>query len=118
MKFSDLKMGGKTVMVIGGGTAAYRSVNCFIDSGAVIWVISKDFSADVVKLGEVRKVALLKTEVKDAKAFIDSLNPKPYMLIIATGNTKLDSELAHSAKSYGSLVYAVDAPELCDFTLH
>jgi siroheme synthase-like protein len=117
MKFFDLKLGGKTVMVIGGGPSAYRSVKCFIDSGATIWVISKDFTADVAKLGEARKVALLKTEVEDAKAFIDSLNPKPYVLIVATGSNKLDAELARSAKSYCSLVYAVDAPELCDFTL-
>jgi siroheme synthase (precorrin-2 oxidase/ferrochelatase) len=117
MKFSDLKLGGKTVMVIGGGLKVPQILRCFIDSGATIWVISKDFAAAVVKLGEARKVALLKTEVKDAKAFVDSLNPKPYVLIVATGNTKLDKELAGSAKSYGSLIYAVDHPELSDFTL-
>jgi precorrin-2 dehydrogenase / sirohydrochlorin ferrochelatase len=117
VKFIDLKLGGKTVMVIGGGQSAYRAVRCFIDSGATIWVISKDFTADVVKLGEARKVALLKTEIKDAKAFMDSLNPKPYVLIVATGSSQLDAELAKSAKSYGSLIYAADAPELCDFTL-
>lgn len=117
MKLGDLKLGGKTVMAIGGGTAVYQAVLCFIDSGATVWVISKDFSADVVKLGEARKVALLKTEVKDARTFVDSLNPKPYVLIAATGNSKLDAELAHAAKSYGSLIYAADTPELSDFTV-
>jgi uroporphyrin-III C-methyltransferase/precorrin-2 dehydrogenase/sirohydrochlorin ferrochelatase len=117
MNFIDLKLGGETVMVIGGGQSAYQTVECFVDSGAIIWVISKDFTADLVKLGEARKVALLKTDVKDAKAFIDSLNPKPYVLIAATGDSKLNAELAKSAKSYSSLVYAADAPKLCDFTL-
>jgi siroheme synthase (precorrin-2 oxidase/ferrochelatase) len=117
MKLSDLKLGGKTVMVIGGDLAAYLSVKCFIDSGATIWVISKNFTADLVQLGEARKVALLKTEIGDAKAFVDSLNPKPDVLIVATGNGKLDAELAKTAKSYGSLVYSADDPALCDFTL-
>jgi siroheme synthase (precorrin-2 oxidase/ferrochelatase) len=67
MRLNDLKLGGETVMVIGGGQSAYRSVKCFIDSGATIWVISKDFTADVAKLGETHKVALLKTEVKKLK---------------------------------------------------
>jgi siroheme synthase-like protein len=117
MKLNDLDLKGKTVMAIGGGDTAYRNIQYLIDSGATIWVISRDFSSGILKLGETRKVALLKTDVKDAKAFVDSLNPKPYVLVIATGNTKLDSELAHSAKSHGSLIYAVDALELCDFTL-
>jgi siroheme synthase-like protein len=117
MKFIDLKLNGETVIVIGGGSAAYRSVKCFIDSGATVWVISKDFTADVVKLGEARKLALLKTEVKNAKTFVDSLNPKPYVLIAATGNRELDAQLAKSAKRYGSLVYTADDPEQCDFTL-
>jgi siroheme synthase (precorrin-2 oxidase/ferrochelatase) len=117
MNFSDLKLSGKTVMAIGGGAAAYRSVKCFIDSGATVWVISKDFTADIVKLGEARKVALLKTEVQDATAFVDSLNPKPYVLIVATGNSKLDTELACAAKSYGSLIFAVNNRELSDFAV-
>lgn len=104
-------------MVIGGSQKAYQTAKCFIDSGAAIWVISKDFTADVAKLGEARKVALLKTEVKDARAFVESLNPKPYVLVVATGDSKLDTELAKAAKHYGSLVYSVDNPALCDFTL-
>lgn len=113
----DLKLGGKTVMVIGGGAEAYRKVQGFLDSGATIWVISKDFTGDVAKLGEVRKVALLKTEVKDAKAFIDSLNPKPDVLLAATDNSKLNLELVKAAKAYGSMVYAVDNPSMSDFVL-
>jgi precorrin-2 dehydrogenase / sirohydrochlorin ferrochelatase len=117
VKLFDLKLGGATVMVIGGGSSAYRCVKCFVDSGATIWVISKTFASDIIQLGEARKVALLKTEVKDAKMFVDSLNPKPYVLIASTGDGKLDAELAKAAKSYGSLIYTADAPELCDFTL-
>ncbi len=86
----DLKLDDKTIMVIGGGAEAYRKVQGFLDSGATIWVISRDFTGDIVKLGETRKVALLKTEIKDAKAFMDSLNPKPHVLLATTDNSKLN----------------------------
>ena len=77
----DLKLDGKTVMVVGGGAEAYRKTQSFVDSGAKIWVISRDFSEGIQKLGEEKKVAFLKTEIKDAQAFVDSLNPKPDVLI-------------------------------------
>jgi siroheme synthase-like protein len=113
----DLKLNGKTVMVIGGGAEAYRKTQSFLDSGATIWVISKDFSSDVLKLGDTKKVALLKTEVKDAKTFVDSLNPKPNLLLAATDNNKLNLELVKAAKVYDSIVYAVDNPAISDFIL-
>lgn len=113
----DLKLDGKTVMVIGGGSEAYRKTQSVLDSGAKIWVISRDFSEDMQRLEAEGKVALLKTEIKDAKAFVDSLNPKPDVLLVATNNSKLNLELIKTAKSYGSMVYSVDNPVLSDFIL-
>jgi siroheme synthase-like protein len=113
----DLKLKGKTVIVIGGGAEAYRKTQSFLDSGATIWLISKEFTSDVLKLGETKRVALLKTEVKDAKAFVDSLNPKPDVLLAATDNSELNMELVNAAKVYDSIVYAVDNPAISDFIL-
>jgi precorrin-2 dehydrogenase / sirohydrochlorin ferrochelatase len=113
----DLKLDGKTVMVIGGGVEACRKTQSFLDSGATIWLISKDFSAEALKLGDTRKVALLKTEVRDAKVFVDSLNPKPDVLLAATDNSKLNLELVKAAKAYGLTVYSVDNPAASDFIL-
>ena len=113
----DLKLTGKIVMVIGGGAEAYRKTQSVLDSGATIWVISKNFSEEVRLLGETGKVSLLKTEIIDAKSFIDSLNPKPHMLLAVTDSSKLNFELIKTAKTYGSLVYLVDNPSLSDFIL-
>jgi precorrin-2 dehydrogenase / sirohydrochlorin ferrochelatase len=113
----DLKLGGKTVMVIGGGAEAYRKVQGFLDSGATVWVISKDFSDEIAKLGEAHKVELLRTEIEVGKTFIDSLNPKPDVLLAATDNSKLNLELVQAAKRYGAMVYAVDNPAISDFIL-
>lgn len=113
----DLKLDGKTVIVVGGGTEAYRKTQSFIDSGAKIWVISKAFSSDIQKLCEEKKVALLKTDVKDTKSFVGSLNPNPDILLAVTNDPKLNFELVKAAKSVGCMVYSVDNPALSDFIL-
>jgi precorrin-2 dehydrogenase/sirohydrochlorin ferrochelatase len=111
----DLKLEGKTVMVIGAGTEACRKVQSFLDSGAKIWVISREFSGCLEKLAEENRVALLKTEIKDAKAFVESLNPKPDVFLAVTDNSKLNHVLVCEAKKFGSMVYSVDNASLNDF---
>lgn len=113
----DLKLDAKTVMVVGGGEEGYRKMQNFVGSGAKIWVISKEFSSGTQKLAEEKKVALLKTEIKDAKLFVESLNPKPDILLAATNDSKLNHELVIAAKAVGCMVYSVDNPALSDFIL-
>jgi len=113
----DLKLEGKIVIVVGGGLEAYRKTGSFVDSGATIWVISKKFSEGITKLAEAKKVALIKTEVKDAKTFVDSLNPKPDIFLAVTDNEKLNLDLVKAAKKFGCMVYSVDNPALSDFIL-
>ena len=113
----DLRLDGKTVMVVGGGAEAYRKTQSFLDSGAKIWVISKEFSDGIEKLSEAKKVALLKTEIKDAKAFVDSLNPKPDVFLAVTNDSKLNLALVKAAKPWGCMVYSVDNPAQSDFIL-
>jgi precorrin-2 dehydrogenase/sirohydrochlorin ferrochelatase len=113
----DLKLEGKIIIVVGGGLEAYRKTWSFVDSGATIWVISKDFSKGIAGLADVKKVALIKTEVKDSKTFVDSLNPKPDIFLAITDNEKLNLELVKAAKKVGCMVYSVDNPALSDFIL-
>jgi precorrin-2 dehydrogenase/sirohydrochlorin ferrochelatase len=113
----DLKLDGKTIIVVGGGAEAYRKIQSFIGSGAKIWVVSKEFSSGIQQLGEAKKVALLKTEIQDAKAFLDNLNPKPDLLLAVTNDSKLNLELIKAAKSWRCIVYSVDNPTLSDFIL-
>jgi precorrin-2 dehydrogenase / sirohydrochlorin ferrochelatase len=113
----DLKLSGKKVIVVGGGSEAYRKTQSFLDSGATIWVISKAFSVGIEKLSEEKKVILLKTEIKDGASFIDCLNPKPDVLLAVTNDSKLNSKLVQAAKAWGCMVYSVDNPDLSDFIL-
>jgi precorrin-2 dehydrogenase / sirohydrochlorin ferrochelatase len=113
----DLKLEGKTVMVVGGGAEAHRKLQSILGSGAKIWVISREFIEEIQKLGMEKKVALLKTGIKDAQAFVDSLSPKPYILLAATNDSGLNLGLVKAAKYYDCMVYAVDNPQLSDFIL-
>jgi precorrin-2 dehydrogenase / sirohydrochlorin ferrochelatase len=113
----DLKLEGKTIIVVGGGSEAYRKTGSFVDSGATIWIISKDFSEDIRSLAKTKKVALVKTEIRNAQTFVDSLNPKPDILLAVTNNSELNLELIKTAKNLGCTVYSVDNPALSDFIL-
>ena len=113
----DLKLDGKTIIVVGGGSESFRKTQNFVDSGAKIWVISKAFSSGIQKLAEAKKVSLVKTEIQNAQAFVNSLNPKPDIFLAVTDDSKLNLELVKAAKSAGSMVYAVDNPALSDFIL-
>jgi precorrin-2 dehydrogenase / sirohydrochlorin ferrochelatase len=111
----DLKLDGKTIMVIGGGAESYRKTQNFVDLGAKIWVISKNFSCGIQRLEAEGKISMLKTEIKDAKVFIESLNPKPDIVLAVTDNSKLNFELVVAAKAFCCMVYSVDNPALSDF---
>ncbi len=113
----DIKLEGKTIIVVGGGPEAYRKTGSFVDSGAIIWVISKEFSEDIQNLAKAKKVALVKTEINNAQTFIASLNPKPSILLAATNNSTLNLELVKAARELGSMVYSVDNPAVSDFIL-
>jgi precorrin-2 dehydrogenase/sirohydrochlorin ferrochelatase len=113
----DLKLEGKTIIVVGGGSEAYRKTGSFVDSGATIWIISKEFSEDIQSLAKAKKIALVKTEIKNAQAFVKSLNPRPDILLAVTNNSVLNLELIKAAKNLGCTIYSVDNPALSDFIL-
>jgi precorrin-2 dehydrogenase/sirohydrochlorin ferrochelatase len=113
----DLKLDGKTVIVVGGGLEGYRKTQSFVASGAKITVVSGEFSSGIKELAEEMKVSLVQAEVKDAKGFFENLSPKPDVFLAVTNNPKLNAQLVKVAKAAGCLVYSVDNPALSDFTL-
>ena len=113
----DLKIDGKYVVVVGGGSEGYRKTRDFLEAGAKILVVSKVFSSGIQKLADTGKIAVQKETVEDAEAYVRSLNPKPYLLAAVTNNPELNAELIRHAKSVGCMVYAPDNPSTSDFTL-
>lgn len=113
----DFKLEGKTVIVVGGGMEAFRKTQSFIDSGAKITVISKDFSDGIKQLAEEKKITLQKASITEAKTFFNELSTIPDVFLAVTNNSDLNTQLVRTAKIAGCLVYSVDNPSLSDFIL-
>src|SRR3972149_10506596 len=113
----DFKFDGKYVVVVGGGSEGYKKTLSFVEAGAKILVVSKTFSSGIKKLHKMKKLKLLKAEVNDGEAFVNSLTPKPDLLVAVTNDPELNAQLIKHAKSAGCIVYAIDNPSISDFKL-
>ncbi len=113
----ELKLEGKYVVVVGGGSESYRKTFDFVKAGAKILVVSGSFSRGIQKLQEKGKISLRQEHVGDPEAFFCKLKPKPDLLVAITNNHDLNSRLIAYAKSAGCMVYAPGNPSLSDFVL-
>ncbi|MCP8307579.1 MAG: bifunctional precorrin-2 dehydrogenase/sirohydrochlorin ferrochelatase [archaeon] len=111
----DLKFDGKYVVIVGGGSESYRKTLSFLDAGSKVLVVSKTFSSGIKKLHQMKRIDLLKADIKDGRSFINNLSPKPDVLVVATNDRNLNVQLAKHAKEAGCMVYAVDDPSISDF---
>ena len=102
-------------LVIGGGSVAERKVMQLLDSGSKITVASMNFTENLLKLGKMGKIKIIKIIVK--AGFINSLSFKPRIIIVALNDTKLNEKLSKESKLIGALVCVVDNPKLSDFTM-
>lgn len=113
----DLKLSGANIVVVGGGKESYKKILKLLEEGPNITVYSRSFSSGFKRLKAEGKVSLVKADVRDVEAFINSLKPKPDLLIAATGDRGFNAELASKAKAVGCMVYAIDNPSISDFSL-
>jgi len=113
----DFKFDGKYVVMVGGGSEAYKKVLTFLDAGSRVLVVSRNFSAELKELEKAKKICLIRREIKDGEAFVKDLNPKPDLLAVATSDHLLNAALANRAKALGLMVYVADNPAISDFIL-
>ncbi|MGE5637203.1 MAG: bifunctional precorrin-2 dehydrogenase/sirohydrochlorin ferrochelatase [Chloroflexota bacterium] len=113
----DFKFKDKYVVMVGGGSEAFSKIKNFLDAGSDILVVSRNFSNAIIELSEKNKITLLKSEISNAENFLKQLNPKPYLLAVATSDHMLNASLADYAKQQGLMVYVADNPIISDFIL-
>lgn len=111
----DLRLSGRSVVVVGGGVESYKKVLSLIEEGSKVKVYSKTFSEGFRRLKSEGKVVLIEAEVKDVDAFLRGLAPKPFLVMAATDDPSLNAELVLKAKAEGCLAYAIDNPSISDF---
>ena len=113
----DFKFDGKYVVIVGGGTEAYKKTLRFLEAGSKILVASRTFSKGIKKLQQEKQINLLKADIKNGETFFNQLNPKPDLLAVATNDKKLNVQLSKRARSAGCMVYVADNPSISDFIL-
>lgn len=113
----DLKLTGKTVLIFGGGKIGEKKARKFSRANSTVIVVSKDFTDGLKRLSQQGKLKLVEAEVEVNSPSTTSLISKSDLVIVATGNPKLNEDIANEARKRGILVCAVDMPSISDFYL-
>jgi len=113
----DLKLTGKTVLIFGGGKIGEKKARKFSQANPTVIVVSKDFTDGLKRLSQQEKLKLVEAEVEVNSPSTTSLISKSDLVIVATGNPKLNEDIANEARKRGILVCAVDMPSISDFYL-
>ena len=107
-----LKLDKVQTLIVGGGNVGLEKVQFILKQSpkAKIRIVSKEFNPQVIKIAlENRNIQIAErnfvlTDLKDIK-----------LLIVATNNEVLNTEIHQLAKEKDILTNVVDHPELCDF---
>ena len=103
-----LELGGRRVVIVGGGTVAARKAEAVLKAGARLVVVAE-------KIGEV-----LRGLCSGTAELIESKYSKDYLVgatlaIAATDNEELNKRIYKDCQELEVLCNVVDSPEFCDF---
>jgi precorrin-2 dehydrogenase/sirohydrochlorin ferrochelatase len=114
----DLKVAGKTVLIVGGGNVGERKARKFLETNSKVTVVSKGFTDGLRQLGQRGKVKLIEVDIKaKSSSLIGSLISNSEVVIAATNDQKLNEEIAIEARKRKIIVCVVDKPSISDFYL-
>jgi precorrin-2 dehydrogenase/sirohydrochlorin ferrochelatase len=111
----DLKLQGKTVMIVGEGIEVEGRTRQFLDAGARV-VVAGRFTKKLKQLDESGSITLLSAKITEKdRDLIGAQNP--FLVVIASNNVDFAQSVAEIAHSCGAMVYAVDLPSLNDLNM-
>lgn len=101
----------KNCLVVGGGRVGTRKVKTLVECGAIVTVVSQDFTAELLDLAASGKVSLKKRSYskKDMKNI--------FLVIGATSDEALNRRIYRDAEKMGVISNIADRPEICRFIL-
>lgn len=105
--FIDLK--DKNVLVVGGGNIATRRVKTLLQFECVITVVSRDFTLELLDLGEQNKVELIERE------FVATDLDNIFLATATTSNREVNCAIGKLASEMGIYVSVADAKEESNF---
>lgn len=110
----DLNLNKKKVLVIGGGTEGGRKVHGLLGQNCEVTVISSRMNHYLSNLEAKGKIAYVKQKISDPNMLNDYVNP--FLVMACTDDRDLNRNIVGKARSMGAFVYAVDDPEVSDFS--
>jgi precorrin-2 dehydrogenase / sirohydrochlorin ferrochelatase len=110
----DLNLNRKHVLVVGGGNEGARKVHGLLDQNCKITVMCNRLNRYLSQLREQGRIEVVKTKIKDSSVLdnYDSL----FLVLAATNDKSLNRMLVEKARSMRLFVYAVDDPDISDFS--
>ena len=111
----DLNIEGKTIVIFGGGEEAEFKTVKFLDAGAKVALISREFTKALQRLGRSGAIDLVDADTSQYKELLRVYRSS--VVIVSTGDPVLDSKISAEARSLRQLVCVVDTPHLCDFNM-
>ena len=101
----------KPCLVVGGGDIAYRKITLLLKANARITCVSPRCCDGIAQLAKDNKINLL---IKDFEP--SDINTQ-MLIVSATDNTALNTQVSQLAKSANIPVNVVDSPDLCSFIM-
>ncbi len=105
-----LDVRGKNCIVVGGGDVGARKVATLFDCGAIVKVVSMNFSSACKKF-QSKGVSLITKEYRSED--LDDM----FLVIGATDNTDVNKKISEDAEKKNMLCNIADYPQACNFIL-
>ncbi len=96
-----LKLGGRKVLVVGGGPVAAGKVRALLEAGAVVTVVAPEIDPELEKVAEEGNISLTRRSFEAAD--LDGC-----WLVVAAGPSRVNRIVAAAAESLRLFVLAVD----------
>ncbi|MBN2138547.1 MAG: bifunctional precorrin-2 dehydrogenase/sirohydrochlorin ferrochelatase [Sedimentisphaerales bacterium] len=104
-----IELGGRRVVVIGGGSVAVRKVQALLSAEARVVVVAKH-------IGDMMAALCTGTDVELVESgYSKSYLTNAVLVIAATNNNNLNKKIYKDCQELDILCNVVDVPELCDF---
>jgi precorrin-2 dehydrogenase/sirohydrochlorin ferrochelatase len=100
--------------VLGGGNEGARKVHGLLDQNCKITVMCNRLNRYLSQLREQGRIEVVKTKIKDSSV-LDNYNSL-FLVLAATNDKSLNRMLVEKARSMRLFVYAVDDPDISDFS--
>lgn len=106
----NVDLSGKSAVIIGGGTVAYRKLKALLAAGANVCVVAPDVLEEIETLAQNGRLALRYGHYRSCD--LEGM----FLVVAATDDAGVNRQVAADAALLGKMVCVADAPEAGCFT--